>query len=267
MSTIFYKYRIINDHLIDSLQNNYIYFSRPAELNDPFDGKIEIDYAATDLEIEEWGIKHGLKNTELQKLRNDIDSGKFHETMESGKRELEDRFFIFCLSDVWNESMMWAHYSNSNTGLCVEYKAIYENNTFLLELSLENENNYMFAKGINCYKCALLDVKYTKTKNEPYNPFRMNLDVVKNAFYFKEPKWNYEREYRSILINNTKKSFNQKIVHPKNMIKEIIFGENTSDRSIGDICSIMKQYYSHQIHFYKLLPDSAKMSFKRILLK
>ena len=40
MGTIFYKYKSINKYLIESLEEKYLYYASPSELNDPFDNYI-----------------------------------------------------------------------------------------------------------------------------------------------------------------------------------------------------------------------------------
>ena len=40
---IIYKYKTINDFTLDSLEKKYHYFSKPSQLNDPFDCRILLD--------------------------------------------------------------------------------------------------------------------------------------------------------------------------------------------------------------------------------
>ena len=56
---ILYKYKNLSnsnnfEYTIDSLINKYLYFSRPSELNDPFDCQIQIDFETNDEEYEAW---------------------------------------------------------------------------------------------------------------------------------------------------------------------------------------------------------------------
>ena len=52
---ILYKYRSLNhEYTVESILNKYLYFSRPSELNDPFDCQLSIDLEASDQETLEW---------------------------------------------------------------------------------------------------------------------------------------------------------------------------------------------------------------------
>ena len=78
---IFYKYKsVTNDnsfeYLLDSIENKYFYFSRPDQLNDPFDANVPNSYDATDEEIENWLNNHPrLKALSVSEVRNKINDG------------------------------------------------------------------------------------------------------------------------------------------------------------------------------------------------
>jgi hypothetical protein len=265
MNSIFYKYKSINDYFVDSLENYYFYYSRPDELNDPFDGKIAYEYDATDVEIINWANRNSLPNINIVQIRKNIKDPSFLAFMESGKKKLEDKYNILCLSENWNESMMWAHYANSNKGICIGYKVIFENNAFLLELDKRNSRNIMFFEKDDCYLCALLKVDYNKI-NYTYNPFHQNQDAIKNGFYSKEPKWKYENEYRSIIFNMDNNNIIQKVYYKKNIVKEIIFGSNTSSDDIKTIVSVMNRKYEKNIHYFQISTDIRNSLIDRVPL-
>lgn len=86
--TIF-KYKSFNINILDSLTNNYLYFSSLNELNDPLDIPL--------LEMSKLDI---YKNLEIN-----IDDIK-----------------IFCTSFNNNNTLMWSHYTDSHKGICIGYK-------------------------------------------------------------------------------------------------------------------------------------------------
>ena len=56
---LLYKYKNLADlksfnYALDSLKNKYLYFSRPSELNDPFDCQIQIELESDKTEFESW---------------------------------------------------------------------------------------------------------------------------------------------------------------------------------------------------------------------
>jgi len=264
MATIFYKYCSINGNTKDSLEKQYFYYSQPSELNDPFDGKVPGEYSSTADELRSWVRRVKLSNIDVNKLASDISNNSLREKMEEGNDELQERYLIFCLSSVWNESLMWAHYAGSNSGICIGYNAIYEKNAFFLRLDLNNENLYGLERNGDCYKAVLVDIKYTKHDNRPYNPFKNNIDAVKNSFFSKEPKWSYEKEYRSILINTTAIKSIKRMRYLNNVLKEIIFGTTTSKKDMIDIYDLVVKQYSTRVKFYKIEIDEIKMILNRV---
>ena len=45
-----YKYQAINDYTKDALKNRYLYFSKPSQLNDPFDSKLNLVWDSKSIE-------------------------------------------------------------------------------------------------------------------------------------------------------------------------------------------------------------------------
>lgn len=78
-----YKYYAVNKNSISCLVNKYIWSSSPNDFNDPYDTAI-------------------IDNDFLRSINFDMEK-------------------IFCLSANNNNFLMWAHYSDSHKGFCVEY--------------------------------------------------------------------------------------------------------------------------------------------------
>jgi hypothetical protein len=57
MGKIFYKYRAINDHTLESIERSYFYFTKPKDFNDLFDTLIPNDFTATPEDVINWGLK------------------------------------------------------------------------------------------------------------------------------------------------------------------------------------------------------------------
>lgn len=85
-----YKYKSLSINTLSSLLDNYLYFSSPKQLNDPFDVASEkLEKNFTDLELQ----------------KND--------------------FKLFSLSQTNNNKLMWSHYAKEHTGICIGYKFLY----------------------------------------------------------------------------------------------------------------------------------------------
>ncbi len=87
---ILYKYQSFSMNSLSSLANDYLYFASPDKLNDPF------DVASKSLE-------------------------KQFENLELDKQD----FKLCSLSKINNNKLMWSHYTNEHTGICVGYKFLY----------------------------------------------------------------------------------------------------------------------------------------------
>lgn len=88
---ILYKYKAFNINTINSIQNNYLYFSKPSQLNDPFDIVIE----------------------EIHKSRPDL--------FEYYSVNPND-FGVFSTTPINNNKLMWAHYADEHRGICIGYR-------------------------------------------------------------------------------------------------------------------------------------------------
>ena len=98
---LLYKYRPINEHTIDTITQNRIFFPQPSHFNDPFD-----------CNIVPW--PKGIDDDKIafayyEKLSNEF--GKIRNSMR-----------ICCFSEVNNDVLMFAHYSAGHTGICMEFE-------------------------------------------------------------------------------------------------------------------------------------------------
>ena len=127
--------------------------------------------------------------------------------------KITDNFRMACLTTEPYNILMWAHYANKHTGICIEYD--------ISKLS-DIEGDYILRK-----------VEYNTNLTFDYNNELDNLFNMKNdlqyystdskypidIFFMKHKTWQYENEYRLI----THKVNNEKIKLP---IKHIYLGKN-----------------------------------------
>jgi len=85
----------------------------------------------------------------------------------------------------------------------------------------------------------LTKVDYDRKSLEAYNPFKHDMATVHQGFLSKDPKWSYENEYKSIIVDYCNKYFDQKIPYKTNILKEIIFGAKTTEDDINKIVNII----------------------------
>ena len=90
-----YKYQPIGSgqmraKRIQTIKKEQIWASRVKYLNDPFEFKM---------------LYADQKNNNVREFYEDV----------------LNRNEIICLSSKWNDKLMWAHYAESHTGMCIEY--------------------------------------------------------------------------------------------------------------------------------------------------
>lgn len=157
---------------------------------------------------------------------------------------------IACFSADWNfggvcnKLLLWAHYTQSHQGFCVEYD--------ISELQKRNnehvEKNILYSQLI----LGLFPVSYNNKRVQISKTIveRHYLDKIDSSdektiqrIYFrsilsKSLSWNYEKEWRLIVDNKTAKYYNNRISFP--FIKAIYIGCNASEKLIRNLSEIGK---------------------------
>lgn len=249
---LLYKYTTINENTIKSIKNNELWFSKPSTFNDPFDCKININFGdnfdgllrnsskVLGKKIEDFSSKEEWLNL----FRNDIKLGNIvmNEVLHNS---IEIKFGIFCLSAYCTSPLMWAHYSDSHKGICLEF---------------EPHKTDFFVEN-------LIPVQYYETYPD-FNLDDLNSDELSKFFLHvlssKGNDWDYEFEWRVVSRNggNRLYKFN------KRSLKSVMFGLNTPANDKNDFIQLlMKNEYKH-VEFYqaKLSSNSYEIVFEKVLI-
>lgn len=201
------KYKVgIDDILID----NTLQFSNPKVFNDPFDCNERL----LKIESNEKDVDDTISNLFLKpsrQKRREI-KRKFYDPIriqEVIKKE-RNRYKLACFSEFSNETLMWSHYADKHSGICIgfDFPHKYED------------------------KFILCPVKYL----DVLKSIDGMTDVYRVIIYWlttKSIRWEYEHEIRA--ITKCKTSENHELVKfdPK-YIKEIIFGCNVTDKEVKE---------------------------------
>ncbi|TGL55272.1 DUF2971 domain-containing protein [Leptospira wolffii] len=248
LDKLIFKYVSGEDYHFDSIRNNYFYFARTNEVNDPEDCKVNpsLDISDTSLEeIENFFIKNAeekdlsaLRKTAKQIYYDEKIRKDFEVNYEKSNQEDDERFIktfkLLCLTKNYSSLHMWDNYAKKNEsldGFCFGYECqpgkivniIREHKTFWVPL----KKGYVVVNGQEMEKFIANQVFYGDEEKIPYNPFKSNSDVLTNSYYYKHSKWKEEEEYRILLIDKyTPEKKIQKIKYPESTLKAIIIGEN-----------------------------------------
>lgn len=223
----FIKYYGLNKNSIDATINEYLFFSHPLILNDPFDSCRQL------VSLDKFSARQFVKLQERNQRFFTLDKRYPHEVIQAriekwyyeDKDELADSFLTFfwnlifkdwgilSLSGVDNDMLMWSYYNN-HQGFAIEF----ENQIF-------NDTEVLGAFPINY-----------KENYETISPRSIKLDIEQLLYVtnVKFSQWSHEQEWR-FLVNRENMSIpnytdpilkvdKRKVRYQANKVKSIILG-------------------------------------------
>lgn len=229
-----YHYQSFEKHerLARILADRMLYFSKPRDFNDPWDcrpfySKSLLDDPAGYDRAVQWFVhcdrtyNPTLSEEEHIKREKAVrDNRKFLEglieqmTLEM-ERAIQERYRVYCLSTHPDSVLMWAHYSASCRGVCLEFSA-------------ENE---LFGSAL---EVACLDSYPT------FDITASDEDQNLQPFLTKSTNWSYENEFRLIVSEHPFEFPDVPVAKaglltlPKGVLRSVIVGAEmpASDREI-----------------------------------
>ncbi len=233
-----YKYRDnkkLDEFHLDSLVNNYFWASDSKSLNDPCENLIDSDTVKGQLswllKIFGFGKKVSVQNS-YKNLCNVLD--------ESILKEIG----IFSLSKTYSDELLWAHYSNSHKGFCIEYdlKILTKNQT------LNKYYNFHVKYSNKPPKVTIPDISNS-------NPDINKNSLIKKYTSTKSKKWEYENEIRIITDKWGKKIYDFRAV------KSIYFGFKMNEKNK---LKIMKTLKGRDIKYFQMQHENKSYNFYAI---
>ncbi len=284
-----YKYTSFNT-AIKIIKNRKFRFSSPKSFNDPFDTNNLIiyglpveDFARKYIEehpkiIEE--LKHSLSSipsdvTEfnehiikisklggVEQLIHEIINYKTYGLKDAEKyfknsmKPKCNKFGIFCASEVYNETLMWAHYADSHRGV-------------VFEILPSNNSHFSKYKPViySDDRPAIFKTPEIMIKRTCQSKQKTISEVIFDVVYSKQKKWEYEKELRIALPNLTSEDNQHKNVkfHP-NEISALYLGCNMGVDSRNTIIPLAKELNSNIHIFQSTLGESSyDLEFQQIL--
>ena len=196
-----FKYRALSDYTIDDIINGKSTMSSIGEFNDAFDGSIHMN-RTREMYLAEANKRWDTINSLWEEMK--LPKGLIHKedvVKESYSRadvKIRSKFrlldylgtYVGCYSESNVSSLMWAHYADSNRGICLEYD---------------------FNKlPVDCWlKSIIFPVVYTSSpiyledliKDTTYEIYDYSIDAaVLCAAINKSSVWSYEHEWRMIWV-------------------------------------------------------------------
>jgi hypothetical protein len=156
--------------------------------------------------------------------------------LQAGIRDLWQKDVkVFCVSEVCDHQLMWAHYARDHRGVAIK---------FLCDEELNNA--LCIAKPIKYVErpptlATLDEFVQAHLFGPPLGP----RDTWDKVFYSKHTDWSYEREWRVVLSGVTpgEPHYLMKL-HPRE-IGAVIFGSKCTEADRTAISALVKQKYPH----------------------
>lgn len=203
----FYKYAKFEDlkHYLstDSEKSGTLGFRSIREYNDPFEGHFRISCPSQE---EKFAKKRAF----------------------AWKKTQRQRFLATCFSEDNNNTLMWAHYANNHTGICLEFS--------IEHLFLKQDLGKVFFGEVEYSSKYPTYLLTSNTQNDHRD--RMLLDSMTR----KSLHWAYEKEYRLIINTRRPSSDAEKIPFEVKCLKSVSVGAKMAD---CDVLSVKENIEEH----------------------
>jgi hypothetical protein len=230
---IYYKYAGFNTTTQFILPNQTLRFSRPAVFNDPFDSNEDL----LDIHIDPASVRDFAKR-DLDKFPKQIQDklvelaihpGTYRAALQKEKKH----FKICCFSTKPDDILMWSHYADKHTGICLGFKFPVMGKEF-----------------------SMYPVRYIDQIRKLHG--MADTTLIFNYWLTRKPLcWAYESEMRAVSRTGI-----DDINYAKEQLKEVIFGCRITEQQIAGIIQQMKELGFDNIVFKKMAIDAATFLLK-----
>lgn len=222
------KFKKIDKFLIDSLVHSQLYFARPADLNDPFDCKVDIEKSLRKAISQ----SSGSDRETLEILLNSDEVLK--EINKVHQQILKDwGVFSACIKpEALNCSLLWSHYADAHRGVCLIYATpttnFFKENKIIGGLPVVYGSNQL----TEWFK------QLPANENIYNNAFEL---IFKKVLTIKDRCWEYEVEWRMIRMASGIVSID------KSSLQHVCFGLNASEDEIKLIRELLEKF-NYDVH-------------------
>ena len=212
-----YKYTSFESAL-KIIENNSLKFSLPQEFNDPFEmTNALIDTKYTKPDLREWLDSFpDFSNSKKKQLFQDYNKkpAEVIKAFNISFNKFKNNTGICCFSKSYKKTLMWSHYSDNHSGICLGF--------YFSSLSSNEE-------------LLLLTVNYID-KVISVNYFREKLVSLFYWIFTKSKIWEYEEEVRAVHTNGS-----GLLKFEKECLKEVYFGLKVSEENKVKFISKLKE--------------------------
>lgn len=241
---MFKYYRITDKDIVNKIigENPTIKFTPAFEMNDPFELKfnLKIDPNSAISKIKYFENFPDKSESDYKDWQNNITDKSVQYTEQKIGKKLADRYNLTCFTETNDNNLMWSHYTNNHSGICVEYS----DNL----LNTINQIKGFFASG-----------KVYYSENPPIvDVFENAEDQIKKMAFHKQSEWKYEKEFRILFRSNEQNRF---ISFESNLIKTVFIGCNCPQDISKHIIEICKKS-NIKVYQATTMGDNYKVKFE-----
>lgn len=196
--------------------------------------RLQIQYPHLTSE-EVWHMCHKLADEHMQRFDADAKRGEIFDMFMTVTNA---NVGVLSLTDDPQNEVMWGHYADSNRGFAI---------------GLDSDSDFFQPKADDPRNCGqLMNVLYTETTPVVYVEPGKKLDIPREIYFTKTPRWAYEREWRMIkyLVQaDETRDVNGKKIHlfsvPVDTVKEVIFGLKVDPNVANKVESLVRACAPH----------------------
>lgn len=222
-----YKYHSITKNTLEIFIKNKIYFSKPNQFNDPFDTQLSaIEFAN---EIKELGLPENIS------------------MITQHEQPLYDRishYGIYCLSEEYDNMLMWSHYADAHRGICLGFKKEFDNFLTTDCMTWLVKVNYSQHHPFEDIRNDIILGKFNPIDN--FEKFcNIHSALEKALIEVKHENWRYEKEQRVVSHISGLQSFNPEA------LECVILGMNISREDKLTIRSLLTHQKWQHVQIFK----------------
>lgn len=188
-SRFIYKYKSIDpeeeesvNRVRDILINSRLWLSSPVDFNDPFDMSAKTVVKGTPHELHERYKsllkQHGARHEEIERRVRALASmpiGELNRLFAKTYSKSIEKFGVYSFTDDPRSILMWSHYAQDHTGICIQFERARDYLTLSRAISVDYSSDYPEVNWAN---------------NFP--------ESLRKAILRKHEGWSYEKESRIV---------------------------------------------------------------------
>ncbi|NNB45359.1 DUF2971 domain-containing protein [Pseudomonas chlororaphis] len=262
------------DYVLDSLKDEKVWFSYLKNLNDPFEGNVRFSKLEREevinVFLEVVTSKGAIAPAELPEYRKALEIDGHYDGLVEAIGEIEkdtvrnimETFSAFSCCRVMsgstvaeraNEILMWAHYTKSFRGLCIDF------DFHVLDRSLRelNRDDAMDNELIS-YEPEMCELDFPQFMRNAIKPHQVGMDdYIKTSILRKHSIWEYEKELR--FLSGREGLFNIS----NEAIKGVYLGPNMDEKYREDVVDMFRSKFPY-VKLYNVAPYGYGFNYKEL---